>query len=123
MSFKDRWQREKARKAARKATKRQQRGVAVGVAWYSREQWEELPRVVEDRSELDETYEDWRAQVKEAVDLFSAQGFEPVRVEVDVAELVEWCREHGRPVNGEARSAFAGHLLNLRLEGEDGATS
>ena len=29
-----------------------------------------------------------------------------VKVEVDVEELIEWCRSQGRPIDGEARTDF-----------------
>lgn len=114
MSFKDRWRAEKARKRARRARRRNPEDTAVGVAWYSRDQWEALTAAVEDRSELDDTYEDWESQAREALAMLRTQGLRPIRVFVDVSELVTWCREQGRPVNAEARSAFVSHLLRSR---------
>ena len=110
LSFKDRWQKEKTRRAARKAA-RQRNTQAIGLGWYSREQWEALTKVVPDRSELDDTYEAWKAQATDALQTLAAQGARPVKVPVDVQELVAWCRSKDRPVNGEPRADFVGHLL------------
>jgi isopentenyl diphosphate isomerase/L-lactate dehydrogenase-like FMN-dependent dehydrogenase len=110
LSFKDRWHKEKTRRAARKAA-RQRNTQVIGLGWYSREQWEALTKVVPDRSELDDTYEAWEAQATDALQTLAAQGARPVKVQVDVQELVAWCRSKDRPVNGESRADFVGHLL------------
>ena len=78
LSFKDRWQKEKTRRAARKAA-RQRNTQAIGLGWYSREQWEALTKVVPDRSELDDTYEAWEAQATDALQTLAAQGARPVK--------------------------------------------
>ena len=60
MSFKDRWHREKARKAARKSARRgSPESLSVGIAWYSEDEWNKLAEVVPDRDELDGTYQEW----------------------------------------------------------------
>lgn len=114
MSFKDRWHKEKARKAARKAARREKNAPLVGLGWYSRGQWEALTQVVPNRSDLDDTYEEWEAQATEALQMLSAQGIRAVKVEVDVDELVEWCKNTGRQPNSEARADFVNSLLRKR---------
>lgn len=116
----DQWRAGKARKRARKVRRQSPpQDLAVGVAWFSREQWEALTEVVEDRSELDDTYEDWEEQAQEALATLRTQGFRPVQVPVDVADLVSWCRDQGRPVDAEARAAFVSHLMMSRGERQD----
>ena len=34
-----------------------------------------------------------------------------MKVEVDVEELLEWCRQQGRPVDAAARAEFAAEKL------------
>jgi hypothetical protein len=34
----------------------------LGLAWYSREDWERLREIADDRDKLDDTYEDWERQ-------------------------------------------------------------
>jgi hypothetical protein len=41
------------------------------------------------------------------------------KVDVDVDELVEWCRSEGRAVDGAARAAFA--VLKLRQTNKEQA--
>jgi hypothetical protein len=119
LSFKDRWHKEKARRAARKAAGHKKNALVIGLGWYSREQWEALTKAVPDRSELDDTYEEWEAQATEALQTLAAEGVQPVKVQVDVADLVAWCQSMGRPANGEARADFVSHLLAKHAGGEE----
>jgi hypothetical protein len=34
----------------------------LGLAWYGREDWEQLREIADDRDKLDDTYEDWERQ-------------------------------------------------------------
>ena len=120
MSFKDHWHKEKARRAARKAAEHKTNALVIGLGWYSREQWEALTKAVPDRPELDDTYEEWEAQAMDALHTLAAQGLRPVKVRVDVQELVAWCQSKGRPVNGESRADFVSHLLT-KHSGEEEA--
>jgi hypothetical protein len=40
-----------------------------------------------------------------------------VKVEVDVEELLAWCRAQGRDVDGETRARYAAVMLRQRYEG------
>jgi len=75
LSFKDRWHKEKARKAAG----HKKNALVIGLGWYSRDQWEALTKAVPDRSELDDTYEEWEAQATEALQTLAAEGVQPVK--------------------------------------------
>jgi len=50
------------------------RTVVVGVAWFERSQWKRLTEVVENRNELDETYEQWEQGALDAVRMIERQG-------------------------------------------------
>ena len=116
MSFKDRWHKEKARRAARKAARHKKNALAIGLGWYSREQWDALTKIVPDRSELDDTHEEWEAQATDALHMLAAQGAQPVKVQVDAQELVAWCQSKGRPADGEARQSQARQQDNRRRQ-------
>jgi hypothetical protein len=47
------------------------------------------------------------------------QGIDCERVSVSVAELVAWCREQDRPVDGPARADFVAHQVQQRHKGRD----
>ena len=88
--------------------------IVTGIAWYRSDQWADLRRVVSDPAELKSTYEEWQAVVKRSVpDLINA-GMNPVKVPVDVTELVSWCRQRGKPVDADARAQYVVELLQQR---------
>lgn len=86
--------------------------VVSGVAWYRADQWPRLLEVSVDHSELGRTYAEWQAMATKGLAELARAGVWARKVDVDVDELVEWCRSEGRPVDGAARAAFA--VLKLR---------
>ena len=82
-------------------------GATMGVAWYRRDQWERLHEVAADPDTLERTYDEWLALAQKAMIDLLGQGTRAHRVEVDVEELVQWCRDNERKLDGDARAAYA----------------
>ena len=83
----------------------------VGLANYSAEQWALLKRVADDPEALDDTYGEWLEQKDQA--LAQVDGLEGIvrLVDIDVAELMCWCRANGRALDGDARASFCTEKL------------
>ena len=97
------------------------RGTTVtGCAWYRADQWERLREISVDREKLGDTYEEWVANAKKALREMRKAGIHAEKVEVDVEELLAWCRAEGRDVDGKARSQYAAEMVRRRYEGEGG---
>lgn len=92
------------------------RSMMVGVAWFSPDQWERLRQVAADKKALHDTYDEWVADAFAALRNLERLGFAARPFEVDVDELLRWCREQRRKVDGAARSAFVAEKLGQ--EGE-----
>ena len=90
--------------------------LVAGICWYSAEQWPRLREVAADRGELEETHEEWLAMMKRSLRSFREAGMPYQLVEIDVEELVSWCKRKGKPINGSSRSEYAAHLLQQRQE-------
>jgi len=90
------------------------RTVVVGVAWFDRKQWKRLTEAVEDRSELDDTYEQWQRGALDAVRMIERQGQQVEMVHVEVESLVSWCNEKSLPVNGKSRAEYVTQLVQRR---------
>lgn len=90
------------------------RTLIVGLAWFDRKQWRRLTEVVEDRNELDATYEQWQQSALEAVRTIEGQGKKVEMVHVEVESLVSWCEEKGLPVNGKSRAEYVAQLCRRR---------
>jgi len=91
-----------------------ERTVVVGVAWFDRKQWKRLTETVEDRNELDDTYEEWQKSALKAVRMIERQGQVVEMVHVEVESLVSWCTENGLPVNGKSRAEYVTQLMQRR---------
>jgi hypothetical protein len=91
-----------------------ERTVVVGVAWFDRKQWKRLTEAIENRNELDETYEQWQKSALEAVRMIERQGQEVEMVHVEVVSLVYWCTENGLPVNNTSRAEYVRQLMQRR---------
>jgi hypothetical protein len=86
----------------------------TGCAWYRAEQWGRLREISADRDKLHETYEEWAANAEKSLQEMRKVGVCIEKVEIDVEELLSWCRAPDREVNGEARSQYAGEMLHQR---------
>lgn len=85
-----------------------------GLAWFDRAQWQRLTEVVENRAELDDTYEQWEKGANDALRKFERQGQRVEKVHIDVQALISWCKAKGLPVNGQSRSEYVANVLRER---------
>jgi len=81
-------------------------GIVTGVAWYRREQWDRLLAVSADRDMLEPTFDEWLSFAEDKVKALERQGVRLQKVDVDVDELISWCRAQNRKVDGPARTRF-----------------
>jgi hypothetical protein len=100
----------------RKKRDREQTTLNLGVAWYRREQWNRLLEVADDRDNLEDTYEEWEANAEKGLLTLNRPGFEPQRIDIDIEELIRWCKLKNRPVDGAARSIFTAEKLQEQME-------
>ena len=85
---------------------RDNKNLVMGVAWYRPEQWERLREISEDKENFDMTYEESLVDSENKVKRLEAQGIRPVKVEVDVEEMLTWCSAQGLAVTPETRTQF-----------------
>jgi hypothetical protein len=90
------------------------RTVVVGLAWFDRRQWTRLTQVVEDRKELDDSYEQWQKSALDAVQTIEREGQRVEKVHIEIESLVSWCKEKGLPVNGKSRAEYVTQIMRRR---------
>lgn len=90
-----------------------QDGLQVGLAWFTREQWQRLAEVTDDRSALDDTFEQWERNALATLHRLRSQGHSVRKVMVDVETLVAWCRGRGRRIDSAARADYVVALLEI----------
>lgn len=83
----------------------------IGIAWFDETQWQLLTYVVPDRSELDDTFQEWERSAQSTVRMIEAQGHAVRRVPVNINELCSWCAARKLPVNSAARAEYVAALL------------
>ncbi len=82
----------------------------VGIGFYRREQWPLLRESAVDAHLLEENYDDWIGVVDTAVTKIRERGLEPKLVDLDVRDLLAYCRRHGIPNNAGARAQYLASL-------------
>jgi len=85
--------------------------VVIGFAWYRRDQWPLLRSVAADYDKLEETYDEWAAVVDKTVADLRCKGVRAKKVDIDVDELLTWCKQNGCRLDGQARGAFVSEKL------------
>ena len=78
----------------------------MGVTWYRPKQWEFLKGIVEGKENFDETYEQSCVESEKKIKQLEVQGLRPVKVEVDVEEMLTWCTDQGLSVTPENRTKY-----------------
>lgn len=89
-----------------KSSKTRRVKTIVGVAWYRPEQRPRLLEIAAGRESLHDTYAEWVAEASARFEEVQRMGIPVQKVEVDLDELVQWCRAQQQEINGEARSTF-----------------
>ena len=88
--------------------------MVLGFAWFDRQQWHRLTEVVDDRSELDDTFEQWERSALDALRTLERQGQLAEKVHIDVDAFVSWCKAKGLAINGASRAEYASFVLQQR---------
>ena len=82
-----------------------------GIGFYRREQWPQLLETADDRKELEDTYDEWKLNLVKSVKNLQALGATPLKVDIDMEELLTWCAGRGFKNTGENRAEFITDLL------------
>ena len=88
--------------------------MVVGIAWFDRQQWHRLTEVVDDRNELDDTFEQWERSALDAVRTLERKGQRVEKVRLDADAFASWCNSKGLPVNGASRAEYVSFVLQQR---------
>jgi len=99
------------KKKSREPETSDQKRTLLGVAWYRRGDWERLREISSDRGALEDSFEEWLANAEASLPKLARQGIEPVKIHIDIEELLRWCHSRKCPVDGEARALFAADKL------------
>ena len=83
----------------------------IAMAWYKPSQWERLEEIAPDIKQTWQSYEEWHMTATRHLSKLKMSGRPAEKVEIDVEDLLIWCQERDRPVDGAARAEYAAEKL------------
>jgi hypothetical protein len=86
----------------------------IGIGFYRREQWTLLLETAADAHILEKTYDEWLELLDSSIEKIRSYGVEPELVDVDVNELLDFCKRQGLQNNAMARSGYIAELARKR---------
>lgn len=96
---------------------------AVGIAWFTRETYDDCMSLFEDSDQLPDTYDDWLIRAKQAEEQVARQGMKIVRAIIDPKTFPAWCAANGfANIDKQARMAFGNAKALESLTGNSGHT-
>jgi hypothetical protein len=88
--------------------------MVLGIGFYRREQWPLLIETAVDSHLIEKTYDDWMTVLDSSIEKIRASGLEPELVDIDVEELLAFCKKEGLPNNAACRARFIARLASQR---------
>jgi len=88
----------------------------MDVASYPRQEWPRLLASASDRADLVDTYDEWLQSAQRTLLKLGAQGITVEKTDVGVDELVSWCQQEHRALDGTARASYVSLKVQRRLE-------
>ena len=85
----------------------------VSIAYYTREQYELLLKLADDRKELHDTWEGWVGEYIKARTNLEALGAETNKFDVDVQRMADYFKKHKKKNTGETRSAYVSEMASI----------
>lgn len=80
---------------------------AIGMAWYTRQDYPRILEIMEDAENLPATWHDWNKKAERIQRDAERQGHIVIRAVIDPDDFPVWCRARGLNVDAEARIRFA----------------
>jgi len=78
----------------------------INLAYYRKEDWKRFIDSIDDKESMHDTWKDWHKSFLKAKNGLIKEGLEVREVEIDIEELLEYCKLRGIKNDGEARSQF-----------------
>jgi hypothetical protein len=78
----------------------------VYLAFYRKKDWTKFLSMIDDKESMFDTWKEWHKSYLRTKKELSSNGLKVNDVEVNLAELDQYCRENGLKNNGRTRSQF-----------------
>lgn len=84
--------------------------IVIGIAWYRREHYNAVLRIMADREQFASRYEKWLYEAERGEKRLARNGHVIIRAYIDPETFPDWCRARGLNIDAEARKAFANEV-------------
>ena len=84
----------------------------INIAYYNKEDWDQFLEIVDDRENIENTWEEWHKEFEKAKNNLISKNFEVNVVKVNLNELNAYCKIRGIKNDAKARSEFAANFNN-----------
>lgn len=91
----------------------------VAICFYTPASYEELKKVAGDKKDLCDTYADWLVEFSKAVNGLKEQGLEVAPVNINISELIKWCKQNNLKNTGSSRSKYVLEISNSQFPNSD----
>lgn len=85
----------------------------IGIGVYKKEDYKEILKISVDKEKMNQTWNEWKKTKNRTVANFQKLGIKTVDILVKPKELVQFCRENGLEINGQARANFISNKVGL----------
>lgn len=90
---------------------------AIGMPWYTRDNWPRLMAMFEDRHKLHRTYDEWLRAAEAGCKAQEVKGVRVVRANIDPDDFAQWCKAKGLKLDANGRMAFANEAAYRAITG------
>lgn len=89
---------------------------AVGIAWYSRQNYRRVLEVMEDADNLPGNFDQWLKRAEATERQFKRSGHIVVRAIIEPDEFAAWCRSRGLNIDAKARTEWGNEFVYRKVK-------
>ena len=86
------------------------------LAYYRKDQYDRYREISVDKEALSKSYDEMMVSAKSKYKEMENKGFKVVKIDIDIEELIEWCRNRKVTINPESRTKFSMKKLKERVD-------
>ncbi len=83
----------------------------IGIALYRKEQWILLRQIIENTNDIESTYDEWLHNAMEFKKTIEASGLAIIEVDIDIPDVITWCKKINKPINSKSISEYVANKL------------
>lgn len=80
--------------------------IRLGIAWYSKDEWNDWILSVPDADLFEDSFEAWERVAEQRYQELKMQGHSVRKVPIRLQKFLEWCRTNVRPPDANSRTAY-----------------